>query len=84
MKDPRVLENDHEFGDAIPVFYEAEQWIYRVPNKLRNVNAAAFTPQLLSIGLFHHGKLELKDMENHKITYCKNFCQQRTFFEENR
>lgn len=79
MEDPRVVKDDQEFGDAIPVFYEPEQWIYRVPNKLRNVNAAAFTPRLLSIGPFHHGKQELKDMENHKTTYCNNFCQQRSF-----
>ncbi|XP_050368959.1 UPF0481 protein At3g47200-like [Argentina anserina] len=66
---------DQEYGDAIPIFYQPELWcIYRVPNKLRNVNPASYTPQLLSIGPFHHGRLELKDMENNKRMYCENFC----------
>ncbi|PRQ57287.1 hypothetical protein RchiOBHm_Chr1g0346611 [Rosa chinensis] len=53
---------------------EPDKWcIYRVPSKLRNVNEAAYTPQLLSIGLFHHGKPELEDMETHKKMYTENF-----------
>ncbi|KAL6125827.1 hypothetical protein ACLB2K_073878 [Fragaria x ananassa] len=53
---------------------DQKRWcIYRVPSKLRNVNAAAYTPRLLSIGLFRYGKPELKDMEKHKQIYSDNF-----------
>ncbi|PQM43189.1 UPF0481 protein [Prunus yedoensis var. nudiflora] len=56
------------------VLDKPDKWcIYRVPSKLRKVNEAAYTPQLLSIGPFHHGKPELKDMETHKKIYCENF-----------
>lgn len=37
------------------------------------MNAAAYTPRLLSIGLFRYGKPELKDMEKHKQIYSDNF-----------
>ncbi|CAL2240903.1 unnamed protein product [Prunus armeniaca] len=73
MEDQRA-ENEPEWADAVPFFYQPDKrCIYRVPNKLRKVNEAAYTPQLISIGPFHHGKPELKDMENHKRIYCENF-----------
>ncbi|BFG21505.1 hypothetical protein CerSpe_077800 [Prunus speciosa] len=54
----------------------SEQWcIYRIPSKLRNVKNEAYTPQLISIGPFHHGKPELGDMERLKMRYYENFCQ---------
>ncbi|KAM6576273.1 hypothetical protein CsatB_028110 [Cannabis sativa] len=49
--------------------------IYRVPRKLRKVNESSFTPQLLSIGPFHHGRNELKGMEPHKEKYLEDFCK---------
>ncbi|CAL2240902.1 unnamed protein product [Prunus armeniaca] len=68
------ISETEEWADAVQVFYEPDKrCIYRVPNKLRKVNEAAYTPQLISIGPFHHGKPELKDMENHKKKYCENF-----------
>ncbi|XP_070673273.1 UPF0481 protein At3g47200-like isoform X1 [Malus domestica] len=74
---PQIAEtNDREqdFHDHVLVLDQPDKWcIYRVPSKLRKVNEAAYTPQLLSIGLFHHGKPELKDMETHKNMYYKNF-----------
>ncbi|XP_021812385.1 uncharacterized protein LOC110755477 [Prunus avium] len=54
----------------------SEQWcIYRIPSKLRNVKSEAYTPQLISIGPFHHGNPKLRDMERHKMRYYENFCQ---------
>ncbi|KAB2623771.1 hypothetical protein D8674_042217 [Pyrus ussuriensis x Pyrus communis] len=74
---PQIGEqNDREqdFDDHVLVLDQPDKWcIYRVPSKLRKVNEAAYTPQLLSIGLFHYGKPELKDMETHKNMYYKNF-----------
>ncbi|KAL6202972.1 hypothetical protein ACLB2K_026676 [Fragaria x ananassa] len=40
--------------------------IYRVPEKLRRLNENAYTPRVVSIGPFHHGKESLKPMEEHK------------------
>ncbi|KAM5554596.1 hypothetical protein ABKV19_022809 [Rosa sericea] len=53
-----------------------DEWcIYRVPSKLRNVNKASYTPQLLSIGPFHYGSPKLKDMESHKQKYYEKFLK---------
>ncbi|XP_060674657.1 UPF0481 protein At3g47200-like [Ziziphus jujuba] len=50
-------------------------WIQRVPRKLRQVNEAAYTPKLISIGPFHHGKPTLNVMENHKTKYYHKFWE---------
>jgi hypothetical protein len=47
--------------------------IYRVPKNLRKINEEAYTPMLVSIGPFHHGLKELRDMEKHKLRYFKDF-----------
>jgi hypothetical protein len=53
-----------------------EYCIYRVPTQLRRkVNEEVYTPKLLSIGPFDHGKHDLKVMENHKLKYLDNFLQ---------
>ena len=58
---------------------EPPQWaeccIYRVPQRLRQVNKEAYTPKLISIGPFHHGKEELRDMETLKLRYYVEFCR---------
>lgn len=79
---PTEIEQD-KFNDSviidIPVHLEFELWskscIQRVPRKLRKVKEAAYTPQLLSIGPFHHGKTELLGMEHHKRRYFDVFCR---------
>ena len=43
--------------------------IYKVPNKLRNVNDEAYSPRIVSIGPFHQGKRDLVAMEEHKWRY---------------
>jgi len=47
--------------------------IYRVPKRLRDSNEYAYTPQIVSIGPIHHGKEELKEMEEHKKIYLQEF-----------
>ncbi|GAY58121.1 DUF862 domain-containing protein [Citrus sinensis] len=49
--------------------------IYRVAEPKRCLNPRHFTPQMVSIGPFHHGKEELKPMEEHKQRYLKYFLQ---------
>ncbi|XP_058114834.1 UPF0481 protein At3g47200-like [Magnolia sinica] len=43
--------------------------IYRVPHGFRKANEEAYTPQIVSVGPFHHGKQMLKAMEEHKYRY---------------
>ncbi|KAF8389081.1 hypothetical protein HHK36_025766 [Tetracentron sinense] len=47
--------------------------IHRVSKKLRNLNDAAYTPQVISIGPFHRGKESLLAMEEHKWRYLCSF-----------
>ncbi|ESR59123.1 hypothetical protein CICLE_v10018106mg [Citrus x clementina] len=49
--------------------------IYRMPEPRRCLNPSQYTPQMVSIGPFHHGKEELKAMEEHKQRYLKCFLQ---------
>ncbi|XP_042503537.1 UPF0481 protein At3g47200-like isoform X2 [Macadamia integrifolia] len=51
--------------------------IYRVPEKLRKINEEAYTPQLVSIGPFHHGKENLRAMETHKWQYLHSFIYRK-------
>ncbi|KAK9911083.1 hypothetical protein M0R45_035006 [Rubus argutus] len=66
-------QTDQKWHEPVLVL---DQWcIYRIPSKLRNVNEASFTPQLLSIGPFHHGNPSLRDMDSHKKIYYEKFCE---------
>lgn len=47
--------------------------IYKVPERLRELNEKAYTPRLVSIGPIHHGKEKLKAMEDHKRMYLQEF-----------
>ncbi|KAL5559316.1 hypothetical protein UlMin_035527 [Ulmus minor] len=49
--------------------------IYRVSERLRLGNDKAYKPQVVSIGPIHHGKEELKPMEEHKVRYLRDFVQ---------
>jgi hypothetical protein len=50
--------------------------IYKVPERLRELNEKAYTPRLVSIGPIHHGKEKLKAMQDHKIMYLQEFLAQ--------
>jgi hypothetical protein len=41
--------------------------IYRVPACIRDFNSKAYTPQVVSLGPFHHGYRDLLSMEEHKL-----------------
>ncbi|KAI9111182.1 hypothetical protein K1719_017793 [Acacia pycnantha] len=49
--------------------------IYRVPTQLREVNEAAYTPMMVSIGPFHHGNERLSSMEAVKLLFLHKFMQ---------
>nr|XP_023916185.1 UPF0481 protein At3g47200-like [Quercus suber] len=76
---PLLMEND-----SMEPIRRPECCIYRVPQRLRQVNEEAYTPKLISIGPFHHdGKQprdeenddkDLRDMEKLKLGYLKEFC----------
>ncbi|BFG25199.1 hypothetical protein CerSpe_114730 [Prunus speciosa] len=44
--------------------FSVHRCIYKIPNVLRKQNEKAFIPSVVSIGPFHHGKENLKGMEN--------------------
>jgi hypothetical protein len=56
--------------------FSAACCIYRVPERLRKLNENAYTPRVVSIGPIHHGKENLKAMEDHKIMYLQQFREQ--------
>ena len=47
--------------------------IFRVPKLLRNMNHRAYTPQVISIGPFHHHRKDLLATEPYKLRRCLNF-----------
>uniref|UniRef100_A0A6N2LM13 Uncharacterized protein n=1 Tax=Salix viminalis TaxID=40686 RepID=A0A6N2LM13_SALVM len=53
--------------------FSRECCIYRVPARLRRLNEEAYTPRVVSIGPIHHGKENLKAMDDHKIMYLQQF-----------
>ncbi|XP_062173286.1 UPF0481 protein At3g47200-like [Alnus glutinosa] len=61
--------------NIIPPAEWPECCIYRVPKRLRKVKKESYTPQLVSIGPFHHRGNELKDtnMKMHKLRYLMAF-----------
>lgn len=61
------MEMLHSFSDQC--------CIYRAPVRLRESNEKIFTPQVVSLGPLHHGKEELKAMQEHKILYLQDFLE---------
>nr|XP_034888035.1 UPF0481 protein At3g47200-like isoform X1 [Populus alba]XP_034888044.1 UPF0481 protein At3g47200-like isoform X1 [Populus alba]XP_034888050.1 UPF0481 protein At3g47200-like isoform X1 [Populus alba]XP_034888059.1 UPF0481 protein At3g47200-like isoform X1 [Populus alba] len=47
--------------------------IFKVPERLRELNEKAYTPRVVSIGPIHHGNEKLKAMEDHKRMYLQEF-----------
>ncbi|ONK56093.1 uncharacterized protein A4U43_C10F4060 [Asparagus officinalis] len=49
--------------------------IYRVPKILRDLHEEAYTPQIISIGPYHHGKPHLQSMEPDKRLVLAQYLQ---------
>ncbi|XP_031282951.1 UPF0481 protein At3g47200-like [Pistacia vera] len=49
--------------------------IYRISQRIRQLNESACTPRTVSIGPFHHGKEELKAMEEQKLAFLRDFLE---------
>ncbi|KAM7465054.1 hypothetical protein LguiB_012616 [Lonicera macranthoides] len=47
----------------------SKRCIFRVHNELRQVNEKAYEPNIIAIGPYHHGKIHLMAMEEHKLGY---------------
>ncbi|KAG2694582.1 hypothetical protein I3760_08G152500 [Carya illinoinensis] len=62
-----------------PPLSSNECCIYRIPIYLRKLNEEAYTPQVISIGPFHHGSKRLEPMEKLKLKYFKRFLQRTNF-----
>ncbi|KAM3714913.1 hypothetical protein ACJW31_01G369200 [Castanea mollissima] len=54
-------------------FYLNECRIYKVPLHLRKWNKEAYTPNVISIGPYHHNKNKFQTMEKLKERYFKHF-----------
>jgi hypothetical protein len=63
--------------DELESSFRSEQCIYIVPAALRDLNEAAFTPRVISIGPIHHNNEKLKAMEVQKLRYLKEFFELR-------
>ncbi|CAA3019519.1 Hypothetical predicted protein [Olea europaea subsp. europaea] len=55
----------------------SEPTILRVSVQLRSTNPKAYDPEIIAIGPFHHGKVQLQNMEQHKVKYLKQLLQRR-------
>ncbi|KAG6645869.1 UPF0481 protein At3g47200-like isoform X2 [Carya illinoinensis] len=62
-----------------PPLSSNECCIYRIPIDLLKLNEEAYTPQIISIGPFHHGSKRLEPMEKLKLKYFKRFLQRIDF-----
>ncbi|KAM7253567.1 hypothetical protein ACFE04_021721 [Oxalis oulophora] len=71
-------EDLHAF--EIPEVFEEEislpiGCIKMIPKQIRDLNPAAYTPQLISIGPLHHGRPHLGGMEKYKLKYAESFLE---------
>lgn len=50
--------------------------IFRTSHSLRRMNTYAYEPELLSIGPYHHGKYNLRMIEEHKPRFLRLFVEE--------
>ncbi|VVB00963.1 unnamed protein product [Arabis nemorensis] len=50
--------------------------IFRISHRLRRINGEAYDPDLLSIGPYHHGKKQLRMIEEHKPRFLGLFLEE--------
>jgi hypothetical protein len=74
-QDRALANNITQMLESLEPPLSPECCIYRVPSDLRKVNEKAYTPEVISIGPFHHGDKRLETMEKLKVTYFKRFVQ---------
>ncbi|KAJ0092398.1 hypothetical protein Patl1_25878 [Pistacia atlantica] len=53
------------------------RYIFKVPERQRNVNDKAYEPYIVAIGPYHRGKKHLMGMEEHKKGYLKELLDRR-------
>ncbi|KAL4655112.1 hypothetical protein ACB092_01G427300 [Castanea dentata] len=75
------IENEHLVVEIEKMFLireiqpTTECRIYKVPHHLQKWNEEAYTPQVISIGPYHHKNEKLKTMEENKERYFRSFVQ---------
>jgi hypothetical protein len=74
-QDKALANNITQMLESLEPPLSPECCIYRVPSDLRKVNEEAYTPEVISIGPFHHGNKRLETMEKLKGRYFKRFVQ---------
>ncbi|PON33462.1 hypothetical protein TorRG33x02_354940 [Trema orientale] len=88
VEQANLASSNAEKDSATIEIPEFKNWsvcsIFRVPGKLRDLKLTAYTPHLVSIGPFHHGREELKGMESHKQKYYfEEFCRRSSKSTDN-
>ncbi|GFZ10664.1 hypothetical protein Acr_22g0000620 [Actinidia rufa] len=67
--DPLSLHLDDKLSHLSGAHFEC--YIYKVHDRLRRQNERAYEPEILAVGPYHHGKGNLRMMEEHKLRYLK-------------
>ncbi|XP_035549236.1 UPF0481 protein At3g47200-like [Juglans regia] len=79
-RDHQLVNSIKEMAASLePPLSSKECCIYRIPTFLRKLNEEAYTPQVISIGPFHHGSKRLEPMEKLKLKYFQRFLQRIDF-----
>ncbi|KAJ4832169.1 hypothetical protein Tsubulata_008984 [Turnera subulata] len=81
--DPSWLDSVEErINEAAPKLHNnpvgsSSCCIFRVPQRLSNLNEKAYQPHVVSIGPYHHGEPDLQMVQEHKWRYLGNVLARR-------